>query len=105
MVPPYAIGAGAPIMSKPPAEQITEVGSESAGDPEKAAVKNKGADEDSLPNVFRSPRVKKLKRRKSRSRTDNRLRSQGAIPTAAKGSWSRVSIFFLPSPRCQSLTY
>ncbi|KAA0042452.1 hypothetical protein E5676_scaffold79610G00020 [Cucumis melo var. makuwa] len=37
MVPPYAIGAGAPIMSKPPAEQITEVGSESAGDPEKAA--------------------------------------------------------------------
>ncbi|PKI36992.1 hypothetical protein CRG98_042614 [Punica granatum] len=50
------------------AEQITEVGSESAGDPER--LLNRVSKEDSLPNVFRSPRVKKLKRGLSRSRTD-----------------------------------
>ena len=50
------------------AEQITEVGSESAGDPER--LLNRVSKEDSLPNVFRSPRVKKLKKGLSRSRTD-----------------------------------
>lgn len=38
VLPPYAIGAGAPIMSKPPTEEITEVGSESAGDPAEQSV-------------------------------------------------------------------
>lgn len=88
-------------MSKPPAEQITEVGFESAGDPEKAAEQSV---EGRQPTECVLESAGKEVEETAQSQP-NRPRSQGAIPTAAKGSWSRVfSRFFLPYWSCQSLT-
>jgi hypothetical protein len=73
-------------MSKPPAEQITEVGFESAGDPEKAAEQSV---EGTQPTECVPESAGKEVEETAQSQP-NRPRSQGAIPTAAKGSWSRV---------------
>lgn len=87
-------------MSKPPAEQITEVGSESAGDPEKAAEHSV---EGTQPTECVPESAGKEVEETAQSQP-NRLRSEGAIPTAAKGSWSRVffdvfsSLLPLPKP-------
>lgn len=84
-------------MSKPPAEQITEVGSESAGDPKKAAEQSV---ERTQPTECVPESAGKEVEETAQSQP-NRLRSQGATPTAAKkGSWSRFfSRFFLPLPK------
>lgn len=58
-------------MSKLPTEQITEVGSESAGDPEKAAEQSvEGTQPTECVPGSAGKRVNKLKRRLSRSRTN-----------------------------------
>lgn len=54
----------------------------------------------SLPNVFRSPRLKKLKRRLSRSRTDRDHRERSPQPLKVAGAgFFRVSFFPLPKPQ------
>lgn len=80
-------------MSKPPAEQITEVGFESAGDPEKAAEQSV---EGTQPTECVLESAGKEVEETAQSQP-NRPRSQGAIPTAAKGSWSRVFFEVLSS--------
>ncbi|CAA2957479.1 Hypothetical predicted protein [Olea europaea subsp. europaea] len=67
-------------MSKPPAEQITEVGFESAGDPEKAAEQSV---EGRQPTECVLESAGKEVEETAQSQP-NRPRSQGAIPTAAK---------------------
>lgn len=72
----------------------SEVGSESAGNPEKAAEQSVEGTQPT--ECVPESAVKEVEE----TAQPNRLRSQVAIPTAAKGSWSRLfSSFFLPAAK------
>lgn len=73
-------------MSKPPAEQITEVGSESAGDPKKAAEQSV---EGTQPTECVPESAGKEVEETAQSQP-NRLRSQGATPTAGQTFYNDI---------------
>ncbi|GLT54699.1 hypothetical protein SLA2020_278780 [Shorea laevis] len=88
-------------MSKPLAEQITEVVLSRLVIQKR--LLNRVLKEQSLPNVFWSLRVKKLKRQLSRSRTDRDHRERSPQPLKVAGAgFFRGS--FLPYFRRQSFT-